>query len=92
MQNFDNKIVFFEKNSIFCSKLSKIAENFDHNIDPRLSFLQILCTLFLRPFRIVDIRMYLDIVSTNLTKLFTGRMVTKHKLSSRRGFESRKGN
>jgi hypothetical protein len=27
----------FEKNAIFCRKLSKIAENCDHNIDPRLS-------------------------------------------------------
>jgi hypothetical protein len=24
----------FEKNAIFCRKLSKIAENCDHNIDP----------------------------------------------------------
>jgi hypothetical protein len=26
--------LFFEKNAIFCRKLSKIAENCDHNIDP----------------------------------------------------------
>jgi hypothetical protein len=25
----------FEKNAIFCRKLAKIAENCDHNIDPR---------------------------------------------------------
>jgi hypothetical protein len=27
----------FKKNAIFCQKLSKIAENCDHNIDPRLA-------------------------------------------------------
>jgi hypothetical protein len=26
----------FEKNAIFCRKFGKIAENCDHNIDPRL--------------------------------------------------------
>jgi hypothetical protein len=29
----------FEKNAIFRRKLSKIAENCDHNIDPQLGFL-----------------------------------------------------
>jgi hypothetical protein len=35
MQNFDHNIGFGEKRQLFCRKLSKIAENFDHNIDPR---------------------------------------------------------
>jgi hypothetical protein len=34
MQNFDNNIVFWEKRQLFRRKLSKIAENCDHNIDP----------------------------------------------------------
>jgi hypothetical protein len=37
MQNFNNNIGF-EKNANFCRKLSKIAENCDHNIDPWLDF------------------------------------------------------
>jgi hypothetical protein len=35
MQNFDHNIVF-EKNANLLSKIVKIAENCDHNIDPRL--------------------------------------------------------
>jgi hypothetical protein len=34
MQKFDNNIGFWEKRQIFRWKLSKIAENCDHNIDP----------------------------------------------------------
>jgi hypothetical protein len=34
MQNFDHNIVFWEKRQFFRRKLSKIAENCDHNIDP----------------------------------------------------------
>jgi hypothetical protein len=34
MQNFDHNIGFWEKRQIFRWKLSKIAENCDHNIDP----------------------------------------------------------
>jgi hypothetical protein len=36
MQNFDHNIVFWEQRQIFRRKLAKIAENCDHNIDPRL--------------------------------------------------------
>jgi hypothetical protein len=35
MQNFDHNIVFSEKRQYFRRKLSKIAENCYHNIDPR---------------------------------------------------------
>jgi hypothetical protein len=35
MQNFDHDIGFGEKRQFFCRKLGKIAENCDHNIDPR---------------------------------------------------------
>jgi hypothetical protein len=35
MQNFDHNIGFWEKLQFFRRKLSKIAENCDHNIDPR---------------------------------------------------------
>jgi hypothetical protein len=34
MQNFIITLVF-DKNAIFCRKLSKVAENCDHNIDSR---------------------------------------------------------
>jgi hypothetical protein len=34
MQNFDHNIGFREKRQFFRRKLSKIAENCDHNIDP----------------------------------------------------------
>jgi hypothetical protein len=34
MKNFDNNIGFGEKRHFFRRKLSKIAENCDHNIDP----------------------------------------------------------
>jgi hypothetical protein len=34
MQNFDHNIGFREKRQFFRQKLSKIAENCDHNIDP----------------------------------------------------------
>jgi hypothetical protein len=34
MQNFDHDIGFLRKMPIFSQKLSKIAENCDHNIDP----------------------------------------------------------
>jgi hypothetical protein len=39
--------LLFEKNAIFCRKLAKIAENCDHNIDPRdlLGFIYFLITL-----------------------------------------------
>jgi hypothetical protein len=36
MQNFGQNIGFREKRQFFGQKLSKIAENCDHNIDPRL--------------------------------------------------------
>jgi hypothetical protein len=36
MQNFDHNIGFWEKRQFFRRKLLKIAENCDHNIDPRL--------------------------------------------------------
>jgi hypothetical protein len=35
MQNFDHNIGFWEKRQFFRQKLSKIAENWDHNIDSR---------------------------------------------------------
>jgi hypothetical protein len=35
MQNFDQNIGFWEKRQFFRRKLLKIAENCDHNIDPR---------------------------------------------------------
>jgi hypothetical protein len=35
MQNFDHNNGFREKRQFFRRKLSKIAENCDHNIDPR---------------------------------------------------------
>jgi hypothetical protein len=35
MQNFDHNIGFRENRQFFRRKLSKIAENCDHNIDPR---------------------------------------------------------
>jgi hypothetical protein len=35
MRNFDHNIGFWEKRQFFRRKLSKIAENCDHNIDPR---------------------------------------------------------
>jgi hypothetical protein len=35
MQNFDHNIGFWEKRPFFRRKLSKIAENCDHNIGPR---------------------------------------------------------
>jgi hypothetical protein len=35
MQNFDRNIGFEKKRQFFRRKLSKIAENRDHNIDPR---------------------------------------------------------
>jgi hypothetical protein len=34
MQNFAHDVVFLEKRQFFRQKLSKIAENCDHNIDP----------------------------------------------------------
>jgi hypothetical protein len=34
MQKFDRNIGFWEKRQFFCRKLSKIAENCVHNIDP----------------------------------------------------------
>jgi hypothetical protein len=34
MQHFDHDIGFSEKRQFFCLKLSQIAENCDHNIDP----------------------------------------------------------
>jgi hypothetical protein len=34
MQNVDHNICFWEKRQFFRRKLSKIAENCDHNIDP----------------------------------------------------------
>jgi hypothetical protein len=34
MQTFDHNIGFWEKRQFFHQKLSKIAENCDHNIDP----------------------------------------------------------
>jgi hypothetical protein len=37
MQNFDHNIGFWEKRQFFRRKLSKIAENCDHNIDPWLN-------------------------------------------------------
>jgi hypothetical protein len=38
MQNFKRNIVFLEKRKkIFRRKLAKIAENCDHNIDPRIA-------------------------------------------------------
>jgi hypothetical protein len=37
MQNLDHDIGFGEKRQIFRRKLSKIAENCDHNIEPRSS-------------------------------------------------------
>jgi hypothetical protein len=37
MQNFNHKIGFWEKRQFFRQKLSKIAENCDHNIDPRVT-------------------------------------------------------
>jgi hypothetical protein len=36
MKNFDHNIGFCEKTPFFRRKLSKIAENCDHNIDPRV--------------------------------------------------------
>jgi hypothetical protein len=45
MQNFDHNIGFCEKRQFFRRKLSKIAENCDHNIDPRpYPFCRILAT------------------------------------------------
>jgi hypothetical protein len=41
MQNFDHNIGFWEKLQFFRRKLSKIAENRDHNIDPCLVLMQI---------------------------------------------------
>jgi hypothetical protein len=35
-KNFNHNIGFWEKRQFFRRKLSKIAENCDHNIDPRL--------------------------------------------------------
>jgi hypothetical protein len=35
MQNFDHDIGSWEKRQFFRRKLAKIAENYDHNIDPR---------------------------------------------------------
>jgi hypothetical protein len=37
MQNFDHNIGFWEKRQFFRRKLSKIAENCDHNIDPMVT-------------------------------------------------------
>jgi hypothetical protein len=37
VQNFDHNIGFREKRQIFRRKLAKIAENCDHNIDPRVT-------------------------------------------------------
>jgi hypothetical protein len=34
MKNFDHSIGFCEKRQFFRRKLTKIAENCDHNIDP----------------------------------------------------------
>jgi hypothetical protein len=48
MQNFDHNIGFGEKRQFFRRKSSKIAENCDHNIDPRwgeFSPIGSLCTL-----------------------------------------------
>jgi hypothetical protein len=38
MQNFDHNIGFCEKRQFFRRKLSKIAENCDHNINPDQTF------------------------------------------------------
>jgi hypothetical protein len=35
-KNCDNNIGFWEKRHFFRRKLEKIAENYDHNIDPRI--------------------------------------------------------
>jgi hypothetical protein len=45
MQNFDHNIGFWEKRQFFRRKLSKIAENCDHNIDPRLFAVCALATI-----------------------------------------------
>jgi hypothetical protein len=37
MQTFDHNIGFREKRQFFRRKLAKIAENCDHNIDPRFN-------------------------------------------------------
>jgi hypothetical protein len=37
MQKFDHNIGFREKRQFFHRKLAKIAENCDHNIDPRMT-------------------------------------------------------
>jgi hypothetical protein len=39
MKNLDHNIGFREKRQFFRRKLSKIAENCDHHIDPRLGHL-----------------------------------------------------
>jgi hypothetical protein len=45
MQNFDHNIGCWEKRQFFRRKLSKIAENCDHNIDPRYDtlYVEIVC-------------------------------------------------
>jgi hypothetical protein len=40
MQKFHHNISFWEKRQFFRRKLSKIAENCDHNIDPRSEMCQ----------------------------------------------------
>jgi hypothetical protein len=38
MQTFDDDICFWKNRQFFHRKLAKIAENWDHNIDPRCGF------------------------------------------------------
>jgi hypothetical protein len=48
MQNFDHITLVFEKNAnFFRRKLLKIAENCDHNIDPRLGEISPFVRIFL---------------------------------------------
>jgi hypothetical protein len=48
MQNFDQNIGFWEKRQFFRPKLSKIAENCDHNIDPRwLSYQNLIILVYI---------------------------------------------
>jgi hypothetical protein len=58
MQNLDHKNSFQDKRQILSRKLRKIAENCDHNIDPRYDWFKIVNPLSNLP-NLLDCKLYI---------------------------------
>jgi hypothetical protein len=56
MQNFDHNIGFWEKRQFFRQKLSKIAENCDHNIDPWCNWCDFKSATFFSEFQVSELQ------------------------------------